>query len=172
LFLYGYRDKKKRPRKQCDNRRSDDPIEDCSKKSAQMTSGAQRRSVQRASRHSAAHHCMPMPETSIQKTDELSRSFFDARAAPVACPRLPTEARVYADLRCCSIGHSQRQFEHFNTSTRRSPLTVTCRVIHVPATQFGQRCHPLVMGALHSISADTTRSPCRGEFGSVCGRSV
>lgn len=65
---------------------------------------------------------------------------------------------VYADLRCCSIGHSWRQVGHFHTSATRSSFTATCGVIHETRTQFGHRCQPLYLGALSSMSADNAKS--------------
>jgi hypothetical protein len=77
-LLREYGDKKKRPSNQQDNRRSEDRIEGCSKKSTQLVHGThRRRRLQRAPRHAAAHRCTQIRETSIQKTAELSRSFCD-----------------------------------------------------------------------------------------------
>jgi hypothetical protein len=87
------------------------------------------RELQRAPPHSAAHRCTRMRETSIQKTDELGRSFFGA-----AGPGLPE-----ADLRRRASGTRD------GTSPRRSQrqrvaciAPSACVLIHTaPAAPVG-----------------------------------
>jgi len=60
-----------------------------------------------------------------------------------------------------SGGHSWRQFGHFKICNKRSPLTVSWRVIHATAKQCGHRCQPLVIGPVAFIRQHFTRFVCR-----------